>query len=230
MELGYWGIKGVAEPIRLLIAYLQLDVTEFNPGNAEEWFQGKKKELETPFPNLPYLKHGEHVFTESGAIPHYIIHHSNKPELLGKDLKDQTLHHTLEGVLNDIRQNLFKAVFLPGDHAANISKALEPGSATDAKFQQLSKFLGEKDFLLGYLTYADFRFAYISTLVAAGAVSLGLESPASRYPNLTALTKRVFELPNVKEVVGKRLEIPFMPPTMIPFPLLTHGGLRAKLA
>ena len=43
MELGYWNIKGRAEPIRLLIKFLGIpSVNFFNYESPESWFERKK--------------------------------------------------------------------------------------------------------------------------------------------------------------------------------------------
>ena len=230
MELGYWGIKGVAEPIRLLICYLQLDVTEANPLSIPSWFENEKKELGAPFPNLPYFKHGEFIITESTAIPYYIIHLANKQELLGANPIDRVLHYTIDSVLVNLREDGFRVIFLPGDHEANIKTALGQDSPTLSHLEQLSQFLGEKDYFLGYLTYSDIKFACIAISVVCVALTAGMESPVHKFANLTRHMMRIFSLSSLKQLVDRRLEIPFTGPSKIPFKLLTHADVRAKLA
>jgi len=158
----------------------------------------------------------------------YLIHKAGKTELLGKDIKEQAQVRQIEGVLSDIRQNLFKAFFGGGDHKAALAKTLEAGGATVTKIDQLSKFLGTKEYLLGHLTYADFLLVYTASFVGVAAISLGLDSPFCKHENIKQHAHRITDLPAIKPVVEKRKAVPYMPPTMMPFPLLTCADVEAK--
>jgi glutathione S-transferase len=232
MELGYWGLKGVAEPIRWLVAYTKAPVTEYNPASKEEWFDTKKAQVGGEFPNLPYLIDGDFKLTESSAIPSYIAKKTGHADLVGKNIQDEARVRQIEGVLGDIRQNIFKALFGHADEAtakAAVHKAFEATGATAAKFDQLSKFLGAKDYFLGYLTWVDFQFAYVAELTAAVSTSLGVDCPACKHENLGNLCKRVHALDGVKARYEASKSIPFMPP-MFPFKLLTTAEMEAKWA
>ena len=76
--LGYWKIRGLAESIRLLLHYLEIeykeDLYEFGPApdyNLGNWYNIKYK-LGLDYPNVPYLFDGDFKITESGAILRYI--------------------------------------------------------------------------------------------------------------------------------------------------------------
>ena len=229
MELGYWGIKGVVEPIRWLIAHLGLEVKEYNPASAEEWFGTKKQSLGLDFPNLPYLIDGDVKISESIAIPYYLVHKAGKPELLGKDLKDQAKIREIEGVFLDIRKEIHQIVFAPENHKAALLKALEPNSAISTKLANLEKLLGNKEFFLGYLTYADLLFAYHSEFLWAVADSLGEKDPiATRHPALDKHCYKIHDLPKIKERVAQSMSVPFMPPPMLKFHLETLGEVFEK--
>jgi len=226
MEFGYWGIKGAGETIRWLIAYLGLDVKEYNPASREEWFDTKKAQVGGEFPNLPYLVDGDFKLTESGAIPSYLIKKSGKTELLGKTIQDEARVRQIEGVIGDIRQNIFKVLFAADEAAvkAGVTKAFEAGGATASKFEQLSKFLGDKEFLLGYLTYADLLAAYYSEWLWALTTSLGVHSPAKdKFFNLATHAANIHKLPGIKERAEASQAIPYMPPAMLKFHLMTFG-------
>ena len=98
--LGYWGIRGRGQVLRLLLAYTGAQWTEKKYFSQDDW-KGIGKDqtsLNFPFPNLPYLIHDDFKITESKAIMHYIINISNKKELLGKDIKDEALVSNLVSV------------------------------------------------------------------------------------------------------------------------------------
>ena len=223
MEFGYWGIKGRAEAIRLLIAYLGLNIKEWNPANPQEW--GARKATLGPFANLPFIVDGDVIVTESNALPTYLIHKAGKPELLGKNIQDQARVRQIEGVLSDVLDNFFKLMGQGPDFAGAIAKTLEANGAVVAKLGQLSAFLGNQDFLLGYLTWADIRFAYIFRFITALALSLNQPQPFAAWANLQALVARVEGLPGIKERVLASKPIPFFPPNMAPFPIKTQAEL-----
>ncbi len=228
MEFGYWGIKGISEPIRWLIGYLGLDVKEYNPPSFEEWFSTKKPSLkQLDFPNLPYLIDGDFSLTESCAIPIYLINKAGKTELLGKDAKDQAIVCEIEGVLTDIRQAIWKPMMATSDQAGALTKTLESSGNISAKIEQVAKFLGEKDYLLGYLTYADFHLAYLIEFTTALTKSLGIECPWCKYKNLGEFIKRIRGLHGIKERFDSAKQVPFMPPSMLQFKLWTTADVEA---
>lgn len=90
LVLGYWKIRGLAQHLRLLMAHtgIKFEEKSYFEDSRSLWFEGDKKTIKTPFPNLPYLKDGEFIITESTAIQRYIVRKSNNKELLGKNIQD----------------------------------------------------------------------------------------------------------------------------------------------
>lgn len=88
VKLCYWGIRGLAQTPRLLLAYSGVEFEDYHYTDSDKWFQEDKLHLGLDFPNLPYLVDGEFNITESTAIHRYIIKKWGKTELLGKTLQD----------------------------------------------------------------------------------------------------------------------------------------------
>jgi glutathione S-transferase len=154
VTLGYWNIRGLAQNARLLLAYTNTPFTEvlYEFSNKDKWFEGDKKDLGLEFPNLPYLIDGDFKLTESGAINKYIIRRSGHKELLGKTAQDEGTIDNILGVASDIFKEIRTLMFNPNWaelKAATLEK-FRP------KFEFLKKFVGDKEFALGYLTLADF--------------------------------------------------------------------------
>jgi glutathione S-transferase len=64
MILGYWNIRGLAQPIRFLLEYLRLPYEDKRYTNPEQWFRIDKLSpgfIDNPLANLPYLKDGNKV-------------------------------------------------------------------------------------------------------------------------------------------------------------------------
>jgi glutathione S-transferase len=107
--LGYWSLRGLGQVSRLLLTYTGANWEEvrYTQEQREKWFEKDKKELGLAFPNFPYLIDGDFKLTESKAVNHYIIKRSGKTELLGKDLKDESLVECVVSVIQDLKVLLF---------------------------------------------------------------------------------------------------------------------------
>ena len=55
-ELGYWPVRGLAQPIRYFLEYLGLEYNEKRYTDRAEWFGKDKLAFNDAFANLPYLK------------------------------------------------------------------------------------------------------------------------------------------------------------------------------
>jgi len=152
--LGYWGIRGLGQVARLLLAYNGVDFENRQYKNSESWFAIDKTALSLEFPNLPYLITPDIRLTESTAIYKYIIDTYN-PTLSGKNLQDATIINEVLGVWKDATDGLI-GLFFDKDHEAHKGKILE---VAKPKLAYLQKFIGNKDTVLGYLTLADFIIA-----------------------------------------------------------------------
>ena len=92
---GYWKIRGLAGPIRLLCAYADETIEEKQYEQGDEttgfsrdvWYN-EKETLGLDYPNLPYFIDGDIKLTQSGAILRYL---ARKHELLGKDAAQAAL-------------------------------------------------------------------------------------------------------------------------------------------
>ena len=79
--------------MRYLVEAIGVPYTEkiYTITQFEDYFVRDKPNLKTPLPNLPYLVDGDLTITEHDAILRYVAR-KYKPELLGKDLRDEALH------------------------------------------------------------------------------------------------------------------------------------------
>ena len=73
IQFGYWGIRGKAQVIRLLLTYTGLDWEDTIYSDHAKWFGKDKQSLGFDFPNLPYLIDGDLKISESSAIERYVI-------------------------------------------------------------------------------------------------------------------------------------------------------------
>eukprot|EP01016_Furgasonia_blochmanni_P046473 TRINITY_DN66_c0_g1_i2.p1 TRINITY_DN66_c0_g1~~TRINITY_DN66_c0_g1_i2.p1 ORF type:complete len:267 (-),score=109.21 TRINITY_DN66_c0_g1_i2:165-965(-) len=166
LTFGYWGVQGRAEPVRLLLALSGLEWTQKKYSDPQEWFGKDKPALNHPFPNLPYIKDGDVAVAETVAVAQYVALRANREDLWGgKTPQDRVTFTTLRGVLTDAKGLILSNNWNAPDGIENGKKA-----ATEKVLpilQKISTFLATKDFLLGYVTYADCQLYDILNWVVA---------------------------------------------------------------
>ncbi|XP_072336123.1 glutathione S-transferase Mu 5-like [Scyliorhinus torazame] len=116
MKLGYWDIRGLAQPIRLLLEYCGTEYEEqfYSCGEAPNydkscWFDVKPK-LGLDFPNLPYLFDGDVKITQSNAIMRYI---ARKHKLVGETEDEKVRVDMLENQAMDFRMGIVRLAYNP---------------------------------------------------------------------------------------------------------------------
>ncbi|KAL4478046.1 hypothetical protein ABPG72_013485 [Tetrahymena utriculariae] len=196
--LGYWSFRGLAQPIRFLLAYLGVQYTDKHYTKGEDWFENDKKNLGMDFPNIPYFIDNDIKISESSAIPFYIIKKYNKSELLGQNADGSYNEREIKvqqviGVIKDINKELMGLCFNP-DFANAKDKVYNEKLSVGLK--KLTDFLGNKEFLLGSLTYADFLF--YETLSYYKHIF-----PQSITPTVANYLNRFQNLPGIKEYIAK---------------------------
>lgn len=205
ITLGYWGIRGKGQVPRLLLAYTGLKFTHKNYTAPEQWFGADKTGLGFTFPNLPYLIDGDFKLTESEAICRYIIRRSGKTDLLGKDIHDQARVDNIIGVVADVSTPTVKVCFHDKyeEEKEKVFQEIKP------KVDAVNNLLGDKDWLLGYITLADFKVAEaINYLEGIWPVHF------KEYPKLVALRDRFNHLPEIEAYYkGEHsVKVPYLPP------------------
>ncbi|XP_005007913.2 glutathione S-transferase B [Cavia porcellus] len=156
MTLGYWNIRGLTHPIRLILEYTNSGYEEkrYNMGDApdydrSQWLNEKFK-LGLDFPNLPYLIDGTHKLTQSNAILRYI---ARKHNLCGVTEEETIRMDILENQVMDIRMQLIMLCYSP-DFEQKKAEFLE---GIPDKMKLFSQFLGKLPWFAGNkLTYVDF--------------------------------------------------------------------------
>ena len=158
--LGYWGIRSLGQPIRMLLGYKNVEFEEkiYPVGDAPmfdkaEW-NNAKFTLGLDFPNLPYLIDGDVKMSESNAIMRYL---ARKYNLEGETEEEKRRIDILESVLNDFRISYINLTYFsrPQDFAKNLEKFKED---VQPALDRFDKFLGadQKFFASNRLTYIDF--------------------------------------------------------------------------
>jgi len=194
--LGYWDLRGLAEPIRLLLEYCEIpyeqklyvcgDGPEFS---RADWTQVKDN-LPLHFPNLPYFrdKNGMY-FTESWAIMQHI---ARKHELVPKDEISAALCDQLQGVVQDFRKS-FTNMCYSTNYEKNKDLFLKQ---LPEKMKRFNVYLTEHAFLAGKsISYVDFALAEILDQVQMFYKDLFNEN---QYSAVNNYLNKILNLPNIK--------------------------------
>ncbi|KAL5250186.1 hypothetical protein ACHWQZ_G016046 [Mnemiopsis leidyi] len=194
MKLGYWKIRGLGEPIRLLLAFAQADYEEvaYECGDAPEFDKScwldVKFNLGLEFPNLPYLIDGDVKLTQTVAIMHYL---SNKYGLAPKELEVHAQCDMLDHVALDLTMMGVRVFYQPKEQF----EAGRAGLVTSVKgvLKQFSSFLGSKPYFAGdSITGTDFLlFETIDKYTV-------LEPTIIEHDNLKDWMKRIRDLPTLQ--------------------------------
>lgn len=190
--LGYWAIRGLAQPIRLLLAASDAEFVDelYKVGPApelsrEEW-TSKKQSIGLDFPNLPYLIDGDVKISQSIAIMRYI---GRKYGLDGKTEAENIRIELIEQQLNDWRRS--QQFYNPEFEKLVVGYKKE----LPDKLTALSKFLGANEFLggggLSYVDFIAYEWLDVHRLLVPGLLA--------DHPTLEAYVKRIESIPEVKK-------------------------------
>lgn len=125
--------------------------------------------------------------------------------MLGKTPKDEAKVNEIIGVLDDVRTNVAK-LFFDKDYEAKLKETWEK---VQPKFNYLEKFVGDKEWSLGYLTLVDFIISELSNYFA----KLYPEEYKT-YPSIERINNGINNLEKVKEYYQRENSVkgPFLPP------------------
>ena len=159
--LGYWKIRGLAEPLRALLWNLDIDfedqLYEMGEGpefSREEWLSVKET-LGLELPNLPYFIDGEVKLTQTFAIAKYIANKYHK-EYLGTTEAEKLAVWVMEGFYMDIKSIILSISYDPHYNAHKRAISVE---LITTQLTSLANHLHGKAFVAGeHLTYLDFFY------------------------------------------------------------------------
>jgi len=159
--LGYWKIRGLAQSIRLMLGYAEVDfedklyeITDPPEFSPEAWMK-EKFTLGLDFPNLPYYLDGETKLSQSNAI---MRHLARKHDLMGKTDREKDRCDQAAEQIIDLRQGFTKLTYGGASQGLDFKKAA-PAYAANIKssLEPFEAFLGDNKWLAGEnLTWADF--------------------------------------------------------------------------
>lgn len=199
MELGYWNLRGLGNPIRLALEVAGVDYTERRFESMEEWHAYRDGPLAAtgvvPFPSLPYFIVNENTgVCQSRVILRFIAEHHG---FAGDDEVERTAAAMVHEETNDL---IMAYVKIGNANDMEAVRKKQVAGTVHTHLGRLEAFLGDKEWIAGgkAFTYAD--LAVYEILEWMWHLDAGLEAA---YPNLRELHKRVAELPAVAAYVKR---------------------------
>ncbi|THD18760.1 Glutathione S-transferase mu class [Fasciola hepatica] len=201
-KLGYWKLRGLAQPVRLFLEYLGEEYEEhlYGRDDREKWF-GDKFNMGLDLPNLPYYIDDKCKLTQSVAIMRYIADKhgmrkcifSLKPKLftlVGTTPEERARISMIEGAAMDLRIGFGRVCYNPKfeevkeEYVKELPKTLK----------MWSDFLGDRHYLTGSsVSHVDFML--YETL---DSIRYLAPHCLDEFPKLKEFKSRIEALPKIK--------------------------------
>ena len=172
LVLGYWAIRGLAQPIRFLLTYAEAAFTEVRYGLNDDgttpddpradWLDNKAG-IGLPFPNLPYLidtgAAGEIRATQSNSVMRYL---ARCFDLYGNDETDRVTIDVIQDEAYDFRNEIVRTAYTPEREyrdalvqftSTTVPRYLDGFEAYLDKRDTSSHFVGERISLVDFILY-----------------------------------------------------------------------------
>ncbi|CAH8287183.1 unnamed protein product [Schistosoma turkestanicum] len=191
-KLGYWKIRGLVQPARLLLEYVGEKYEErlYDQNDGDVW-KDEKFKLGLEFPNLPYYIDGDIKLTQSNAIIRYI---ADKHNMLGGCPKERAEISMLEGAVLDIRGGVSRIAYNKEYETLKIDFL----NKLPSMLKMFEDRLSDKRYLNGdKITHPDFM------LYDALDVILYMDPKClDAFPKLVSFKQRIEDLPQIKNYLN----------------------------
>lgn len=217
IEIGYWAIRGLGQPIRFLLAFADVPFSEVRLGanpdgtlitdksiESADW-AAYKKTIALPFPNLPYLidRSGpsELRLTQSNAILRYL---GRRFDLYGDCESDRAAIDVLQDEAYDFRNWIIETTYVeateyPDTLAEFIATAIPRYVDRFEQYLQstgtISHFVGERISLVDFILY---ELMWQTSVMVPGSIT------DTNRTNLFAFIESFENIPQIAAYMLKR--------------------------
>ncbi len=156
LQFGYWNLRGLFEPITLVLEYLGTPYETKFYKTREEWFEKDKPNMgpDFDFPNLPWMIDGDLKLWQSSAI---LKHVGRKGGLFGSDsIQELAKQEAMFDTVHDMRFKFILFCYGKGDLEADKPEYLENLNKVLALFE--SRLAARKWLTGDNLFIGDFVF------------------------------------------------------------------------
>ena len=160
--LGYWKMRGLAQPIRYLLAYLEVRYEEKlyemgdAPGYSTVAYTSVMDNLQLDFPDVLYFMDNEIKVTQPLAIIKYVALKYGPDSMLGSTDETKAEVEMLAHIIHDLLKKTNVQCYIT--HAINFDR-VQLGALLVQQMEELAHYVGshKKEFLVGAdPTFPDF--------------------------------------------------------------------------
>jgi len=216
IELGYWAIRGLGQPIRFMLAFADVPFSEVRLGanpdgslitdrslESADWNEHKEI-IDFPFPNLPYLIDTsgptEIRLTQSNAIIRYL---GRRFDLYGDGEPDRAAIDVLQDEAYDFRNKIIDTTYVEKDEYPD---ALDEFIATAIpryvdRFEQYlqstdstSHFIGDRISQVDFILY---ELIWQTSVMVPGSIT------SNNRPGLFEFIESFAELPRIADYMSQ---------------------------
>mmetsp|Transcript_92093 Transcript_92093/g.260188 ORF Transcript_92093/g.260188 Transcript_92093/m.260188 type:complete len:243 (+) Transcript_92093:104-832(+) len=201
IEMGYWAIRGLGAPLRMMLEYTGADYTDFQVREPGEWFGSKKEAVKAknPLANLPYILDGNVCVCQTNACFLYL---GDRFGLNGKTSADRLSTVQLVEEIYDLRNMVIDLVYPFKDvcrdqreHDSKLKKHLEEG--VKANYSKLNAMVVGPFCLGNALSTADFHMFEMLDQHEHMYSKMHIPSSLGEFPALKTLHGSVKALPQL---------------------------------
>mmetsp|Transcript_42032 Transcript_42032/g.108893 ORF Transcript_42032/g.108893 Transcript_42032/m.108893 type:complete len:250 (+) Transcript_42032:53-802(+) len=204
ITLGYWGIRGLGAPFRMLLTYVGADYEDKQYTTGTDWFQEDKPAIQakSPLANLPYMTDGDVTVCQTNAIFEYL---GDRFGIGGETMEERRRNREMLCEIYDLRNEIimlvypFKAVCRDKEEfMTKMTAHLTEGCKKS--YDKIDKFIaaGGGPYTCGRkLVAADFHVWEMLDQHEVYAAAYGQPSPMKAYPRLQSFHAGIKSAPQL---------------------------------
>lgn len=201
ITLGYWKIRGLAAPMRMMLHYVGADFEDIQYADAKKWFGQDKPQILSgnALANLPYIKCGDDVICQTNACFTYL---GEMYGLNGSTAHEKIKNETILCEVYDLRNKMidlsypFRNICRTQDefNAQANEQITKVVRAAYGKFEAWLEANGTTYSVSNSPSTADFHLWEMIDQHEKLATHIGKPSPIAAYPRLSLLYSNMRQL------------------------------------
>lgn len=201
IEIGYWAIRGLGAPLRMMASYGGLEWDDFQVKEPQEWFGTRKEDILklNPLANLPFLIDGDVCVCQTNAVMLYL---GDRCGLNGKTTAERLQTVQMLEEIYDLRNRVIELVYPfkevcrdQAEHDAKLAAHLEKGAK--GNYTKFEACVVGPFFLGAEVSTSDFHLFEMLDQHELMCAKAGAASLLADFPKLKALHEAMKAAPEL---------------------------------